>query len=93
MLKSISIASLLFVVALTVEPCVAEAKCFGFRGQTIRVCVDGDQAASRRTAIAVCERVSGQSCSIAGYSGSCQRSSSVRCYDAGGREQRSIQSE
>jgi hypothetical protein len=93
MLRSLSLGSLLFAAALTVMPGVAEAKCFAFRGQTLRVCVDGDDNASRRAATAVCERVSGASCSVSGYSGSCQRSSSVRCYDARGQEQRSLQSE
>ncbi len=70
----------------------AEAKCFGFRGQSIRVCVEGHDNAARRTATSVCEDVTGSSCSVSGDSGStCQRSSSIRCYDASGEEQRRIE--
>lgn len=79
--------------ALLATASVAEAKCFGFRGLDIKVCVDGDDNAARRAATAVCEDVTGGSCSIAGYSGECRRSSSVRCYDAAGDEQRSIESD
>ena len=70
----------------------AEAKCFGFRGKDIRVCVEGHDNAARRQATSVCEDVTDGSCSISGDSGStCQRSSSVRCYDASGDEQRRIE--
>ncbi len=93
MLRSFALGSLLVAAALTALPGVAEAKCFAFRGQTLRVCVDGDNNASRRAATEVCERISGERCSVSGYSGSCQRSSSVRCYDARGQERRSIESE
>jgi hypothetical protein len=92
-LRSLPLGSFLIAAALTVLPNVAEAKCFAFRGQTIRVCVDGDNNASRRAATEICGRISGQPCSVSGYSGSCQRSSSVRCYDARGQERRSIDSE
>ncbi len=69
----------------------AEAKCFGFRGKDIRVCVEGHDNAARGRATDVCEDVTGGSCSVSGDSGStCQRSSSVRCYDASGDEQRRI---
>lgn len=74
-------------------PSVAEAKCFAFRGLDLRVCVDGDGNASRRTAVDVCERVSSESCSVSGYSGSCRTSGDTHCYDSTGTEQRSIESD
>lgn len=92
-MRTFSLASIAAALLLTVVPSLAEAKCFAFRGMSIRVCVDGDNNAARRAATEVCERVSSESCSISGYSGSCQRSSSVRCYNAQGQEQRSIESE
>lgn len=81
----------LTVLALAALPSVASANCFGFRGKDIRVCVDGADGAARRRATEVCERVTGSSCSISGDSGSsCRHSSSVRCYDGSGAEQREI---
>lgn len=72
----------------------AEAKCFGFRGKNIRVCVEGHDNAARRQATSVCEDVTGESCSVSGDSGStCQSSSRVKCYDADGNEQRRIELE
>lgn len=86
--------SVVFVfVSMLATPLVAEAKCFGFRGLDIRVCVDGDDNAARRRATAVCDRVSDEECSISGSSGECRRSSSVRCYDGSGEEQRHIESD
>ncbi|MBX3249836.1 MAG: hypothetical protein KF901_21845 [Myxococcales bacterium] len=83
--------ALLTALALVTLPSAVEAKCFGFRGKNIRVCVDGNDNAARRRATSVCESVTGESCSISGDSGSsCRRSSSVRCYDGGGNEQRDI---
>lgn len=86
-------AAALALVGLLAFPALAEAKCFAFRGEDIRVCVDGDDNAARRQAAEVCEGVVGHACSVSGYSGECRRSSSVRCYDAEGEEQRSIESE
>lgn len=88
----------LFVGALTVlamagGASVAEAKCFAFRGQDIRVCVDGDDNAARRRATNVCSQVTDSTCSISGYSGECRRSGSTRCYDGSGEEQRHIESD
>jgi len=68
----------------------ADAACFGFRGESIKVCVPGNDNAARRRAADVCEDVTGHGCSVSGTSGSCQRSSSTRCYDGDGDEQRSI---
>lgn len=82
-----------FSTVVWVVPAVAEAKCFAFRGEDIRVCVAGDDNAARRRASEVCEEVVGHSCSVSGYSGECRRSSSVRCYDEAGEEQRSIESD
>ncbi|MEM1417424.1 MAG: hypothetical protein AAGH15_21180 [Myxococcota bacterium] len=85
---SVIIASLGLMLGLATT---AEAKCYGFRGKDIRVCVEGHDNAARRQATSVCEDVTDGSCSISGDSGSsCQRSSSVRCYDASGEEQRRI---
>lgn len=85
-------SALVIAAALMAAPTVAEAKCFGFRGKDIRVCVEGHDNSARRTATNVCESVSGEDCSISGDSGStCQRSSSVRCYDSDGNEQRRIE--
>ncbi len=81
------------ILAVVGGASVAEAKCFAFRGKDIKVCVDGDDNAARRRATSVCEDVTGSDCAISGYSGECQRSSSVRCYDGSGDEQRRIQSE
>lgn len=92
-MKRSSAALVAFSAAVWVLPAVAEAKCFAFRGEDIRVCVDGDDNAARRRASQVCEGVVGHSCSISGYSGECRRSSSVRCYDQAGEEQRSIESD
>ncbi len=69
----------------------AEAKCFNFRGQDIRVCIEGHDNAARGAAASVCEDVTGESCSVSGDSGStCQKSSSITCYDSDGDEQRRI---
>ena len=68
----------------------AEAECFGFRGESIKVCVPGSDNAARRRAAEVCEEVVGHSCSVSGTSGSCRRSSSTRCYDGDGQDQREL---
>jgi len=69
----------------------AEAKCFSFRDQSIRVCIEGHDNAARGRASSVCEDVTGSSCHVSGDSGSsCQKSSSITCYDADGDEQRRI---
>lgn len=87
-----TISAVLLAAAFILAPSVAEAKCFGFRGQSIRVCVEGHDNGARRTATDVCENVTGDDCSISGDSGSrCQTSSSVTCYDASGNEQRRIE--
>ena len=76
-------------VALMI-PSLAEARCFSFRGESIKVCVEGSDGSARRRASSVCEGVVGHSCSISGDSGECRRSSSVRCYDGSGNEQSHI---
>lgn len=78
---------------LGVSTPVAEAKCFGFRDSDVRVCVPGNDNAARRRASEVCEDVTGSSCTVSGYSGECRRSSSTRCYDESGAEQRQIESD
>lgn len=85
-----ALSTLLCAVALLVGPSIAEARCFAFRGENIRVCVAGSDGNARRQATRVCEGVVGHSCSISGDSGECRRSSSVRCYDGAGREQSHI---
>ncbi len=85
--------ALFVLVGVFAAPALAEAKCFAFRGEDIRVCVDGDDNAARRRAAEICEGVVERACSVSGYSGECRRSSSVRCYDAQGEEQRSIESD
>lgn len=89
-MKKYTLSALLTATALFVGPSLAEARCFGFRGEDIKVCVSGSDGSARRQATAVCERVLGHSCSISGDSGECRRSSSVRCYDGSGNEQRQI---
>ena len=71
----------------------AEAKCFAFRGQSIRVCIEGHDNSARHAAEDVCESVTGESsCSVSGDSGSrCQSSGSIQCYDSDGDEQRRIE--
>ncbi len=89
--KNILLGTLIAAFALGTSG-VAEAKCYGFRGNNIRVCVEGHDNSARRQATSVCEDVTGSSCSISGDSGStCQRSSNIRCYDADGDEQRRIE--
>ena len=85
-----NILLLLAAFAAFAAPSMAEARCFAFRGQDVRVCVEGSNGDARRAATSVCEDVTGGSCSISGDSGECRRSSSVRCYDAGGNEQSHI---
>ena len=92
MKKLVGIALVLGSI-LAVAPRVAEAKCFGFRDSDVRVCVPGNDNAARRRASEVCEEVTGSSCTVSGYSGECRRSSSARCYDAAGTEQRQIESD
>jgi hypothetical protein len=82
-------AFVLSLLALGV-PSSAEARCFSFRGQSIKVCVSGDDSRARNQATSVCEDVTGDDCSISGNSGECRRSSSVRCYDGSGNEQSHI---
>lgn len=77
-----------FVVLL--GPSLAEARCFSFRGESIKVCVSGSGGSAERQAESVCEDVVGHSCSASGHSGECRRSGSVRCYDASGNEQSHI---
>ncbi|HHH31481.1 MAG TPA: hypothetical protein ENK57_24470 [Polyangiaceae bacterium] len=76
----------LFALSLFVAPSLAEARCFSFRGESIKVCVEGSNGSARHQAEEVCEGVVGHSCSSSGNSGECRRSSSVRCYDASGEE-------
>ena len=64
----------------------ASAKCFGFRGEDIKVCVDGTDNSARGQATSVCESVTGNSCSISGSSGECRKSGSTTCYDGDGNE-------
>lgn len=71
----------------------AEAKCFGFRGQNIKVCVDGHDNSARNRATSVCEDVTGDDCSISGQSGECRRGSNMTCYDGNGNEQSHIESD
>lgn len=92
-MKAITALPLLLGGLLLALPATAEAKCFAFRGEEIRVCVDGDDNAARRRASEVCEGVVGHACSVSGYSGECRRSGSVRCYDHTGAEQRSLESD
>jgi hypothetical protein len=89
MLKT-ALSVVLTATALLVGPAVAQARCFGFRGESIRVCVAGSDGNARRQATRVCEQVVGHSCSVSGDSGECRRSSSVRCYDGSGNEQSHI---
>jgi len=92
-MKQIAVALMALTMGLGLAS-TAEAKCFGFRGKNIRVCVEGHDNAARRQATDVCEDVTGESCSVSGDSGStCQSSSSVKCYDADGNEQRRIELE
>ena len=69
---------------------VASAKCFAFRGEDIKVCVDGTDNSARHKAEDVCESVTGNSCSISGSSGECRKSGSTTCYDENGDEQRHL---
>ena len=80
----------LFAVALVAAPSLAEARCYSFRGESIKVCVAGSGGSAERQAESVCQGVVGHSCSASGNSGECRRSSSVRCYDASGSEQNHI---
>ena len=80
----------LIALSLFAAPALAEARCFGFRGENIKVCVEGSGGSARRQAQSVCEDVVGHRCSVSGDSGECRRSSSVRCYDGSGNEQRHI---
>ena len=75
--------ALIALLGLFALPTVAEARCYAFRGQNIRVCVSGNDGGARRTATAVCERVTGSSCSISGDSGECRRSWHAPRRDAG----------
>ena len=84
------LTALTLALATFVLPALAEARCFAFRDKDIKVCVEGSDGSARRQATSVCEDVTDGSCSIAGDSGECRRSSSVRCYDAGGNEQSHI---
>ncbi len=90
MFERLLLASVLFASLTLAAPPSAEADCFGFRGENIKVCLDGSDNSARRKAAEVCEDVVGHSCSVSGSSGSCRRSSSVRCYDESGDEQSSI---
>lgn len=80
----------LALFALTALAPAANAKCFAFRGEDIKVCIDGDDSSTRRQAEDVCEGVVGHDCSISGYSGECRTTSSLKCYDGNGEEQRYI---
>jgi len=76
----------LLIALFTVTAGVADAKCFGFRGEDIKVCVDGTDNSARSQAESVCEQVTGNSCSISGSSGECRKSGSTTCYDGEGNE-------
>ena len=84
------IGPFLAIAALTIAPNLAEARCFAFRGESIRVCVSGSGGSAERQAESVCEDVVGHSCSASGNSGECRRSGRVQCYDASGTEQSHI---
>ena len=76
----------LLIALSTVAAGAADAKCFAFRGEDIKVCVDGSDNSARSQAESVCESVTGNSCSISGSSGECRKSGSTTCYDGEGNE-------
>lgn len=66
----------------------ASAKCFSFSEADVKVCIDGNDNATRNAAKEVCENATGSDCgNITGTSGSCNGTS---CYDASGDQVRSI---
>lgn len=87
---SSTLLAALAAFTLLIGPSLAEARCFSFRGEDIKVCVSGSGGSAERQAESVCEDVVGHSCSASGNSGECRRSSSTRCYDASGNEQSHI---
>lgn len=80
-----------FAVALT-APAALSAKCFSFSdADGVKVCVDGNNNAARKRAKAACKKAIGSKCgNITGYSGSCQKGSSTRCFDGNGNEARKL---
>lgn len=68
------------------------AKCYSFRKtDSVKVCIDGDSNADRRKAQELCKGITGSDCGgVGGYTGSCVKSESLKCYNADGKEQKNI---
>lgn len=87
-MKKTIIAAVFATFAITSVASTASAKCFAFSDADIKVCIDGNDNATRRQAQEVCEDATGDDCgNITGYSGSCNGSN---CYDESGDQVRSI---
>ncbi len=70
---------------------VADAKCYHFsNGGEYKVCVSGDSFSDRKKAMEICKQAKGSDCgNVSSYSSSCH-SNSNKCYDANGRNHRSL---
>lgn len=84
-MRTIMILSLSFFFAAG-----ANAKCFGFSGLDLKVCVEGDDNSARKEAEKVCKEVSKEACKISGSAGECRESGSKKCYDKDGKAQKHI---
>ncbi|MBK6604951.1 MAG: hypothetical protein IPG24_05560 [Leptospiraceae bacterium] len=68
------------------------AKCYSFRKvDSVKICIDGDSNADRRKAQELCKKIIGSECGgVGGYTGSCTKNESLRCYNSEGKEQKHI---
>lgn len=92
-MKKWNVNSILLVWVILFAPALSlQAKCFQFRnGGDIRVCIDGNDNKTRKAASDVCESIKGSDCGpISGYSGSCNKGSSTRCFDGSGKEHKKL---
>jgi hypothetical protein len=78
---------ILFFVTSTLS-----AKCYSFRkAEDLKVCINGDSNKDRKKAQEICKMLTGVDCGgVGGYTGSCSKSASLKCYNDEGKEQKNI---
>jgi hypothetical protein len=83
---------LVYALVFSTAASTLSAKCYSFRKvDNIKVCIDGDSNADRRKAQELCKGITGFDCGgVGGYTGSCIKSESLKCYNAEGKEQKNI---
>lgn len=86
------ISFLISVLVLCTTTSTLFAKCYSFRKVgSVKICIDGDSNADRRKAQELCKTISGSDCGgVGGYTGSCTKNETLKCYNSEGKEQKHI---